>query len=444
MSYDPFKAVHVHYHGDRTIDTAVIGLLDEDNLLIHSCSCSGTRKNVRELSGEPGQDGQLIFRADYDPVLTWSLRASVLAFAGLGDFHPGPLSRQALVFANGGRFPFQFRREASGEEVGVLYYEDPTTTTDGGDTPELDVKITLEFSDLDTTNHPGEETYGEGWKVYVAPYTVEDPIPEGYAEIPVQTAAAVLAGGLTGILADVFQGTDTFAAAAATATLYNGDPLGAGVIVGTAVNLAVWTTLDEPGGATTSRIRNHAVVEWAPTAAARTCTHILFKRNGINFASKALAASLVIPAFYGVRAPIESLAVQLTWGFTGASAARPARFGLRHLFGDATTGIIGAETTLTINCYDGDPNAAGTLNNSFIVSRDAATWSLPAASQVINDIDLEGTDLAPGGGWDTDYVTVGLTGCATLPYSHFLSGNIATTVGNPITVPAGGLDQTLA
>lgn len=167
-AFDPSYAVHVQTHGGRTLNTAVIGVLEEASLLVHSVACRGSRQKLREFDHEEN----LILRADYDAVLTWSVTATVLDFSGLADYHPGaPLSRQGLLFANGGRTPYQFRREASGDEVGVLYFEDPSTSHDGGDTPEISFGVTLEFSDLDTDRFPGEETTGEGWTVTVPGFT---------------------------------------------------------------------------------------------------------------------------------------------------------------------------------------------------------------------------------------------------------------------------------
>lgn len=438
MSFDPLKAVHIHAHGARTIGAEMIGVAEEENLLIHACGFSASRQKIRETTPE----GELVFRADFDPTLTWNVRATVLAFAGLADAHPGPLSRQALLFANGYRYPHQFRSEAEGEAVGILFYEDPSTEHDGGDTPEISFTVALEFSDLDTTNHAGEETLGVGWTITVPGYTPETPVPDAWTEMPAQSAASLTAAGMAAILSDAFAGGYSFGAAALTLRLYDGDPAGAGTPISDPLTLTAWADLAEIT-ATSSRLRNDAAVEWPAKPDARTCTHLQWARNGIAVARKTLAAPLVVPAFSGVRAPIGALAIALTWQTTGDTFARMATLALRHLRGDAT-GLISAETTVTVKCYDEDPEGTGILLDEFTVPRDAATWTVAVPAEASNDIALTGTDTAPFGGWLTNYITVEVAGVADLLYANFLSGDIGTLAGDPIEIPIGTLAQNLA
>ena len=197
MSFDPARAIHVHAHGARSIAIETVTLAEEDALLIHSVSFSADRQvKVRELDA----DGTLIFRADADPVLSWQVRATVLEWRGLADAHPGPLSREALVFANsqrgGNRYPHQFRRQIDGDDVGILFYESPSTDHEGGDTSEISFRIALEFSDLHTDTDEAWTTQVTGWTepeptlesdeylAFLAAYPVDPPEggPDGSAD----------------------------------------------------------------------------------------------------------------------------------------------------------------------------------------------------------------------------------------------------------------------
>lgn len=443
MSFDPLKAVHIHAHGARTINTNVIGCAEEENLLIHSCGFSADRQiKIRKHTPE----GELIFRADADPVLMWRVRASVLAWSGLADAHPGPLARQALVFANGGRIPHQFlpfRAQYDGEEPGILFYESPSTDVEGGDTPEISFNVALEFSDLDTGNHAGSETLGGRWTFHVPGYVPEEPGNSEWLELPAQTAANLTLAGSNAILSDGFCGTNSFSTAPLTATLYTGDPLAGGTAVSTAVALPLWTTVENLT-VEHARIRNHAAVEWVATGALRVITHIAFTRNGILVSRKTLSSAIALPAFTGLRAPVDALTIQCVWDRSGSSTATPAALALRHLCGDATALLYPAETTLTIKCWSGDAFAGGTLLDSFTVPRDATTWTA-ADARAVNAVILTGTATAPGpGGWLTEYWTVELAGLAMPLVARFLSGDLATAVGDPISIPAEAIVQTLA
>lgn len=443
MSFDPLKAVHIHAHGARTIDTDVIGVAEEENLLIHACAFAAARQKLRETTPE----GELIFRADYDPTLTWNVRATVLAFAGLADAHPGPLSRQALLFANGYRYPHQFRREAEGEDVGILFYEDPSTDHDGGDTPEINFRVALEFSDLDTTNHAGEETLGAGWTVTVPGYTPEPPVPDEFVEIPVQTPALIIDAAREDLGEDIFLAAANFGTAPLTATLYDGDPLGAGTAISDPLTLAAWLDQTEPDVPETTVTRNHAVVDWPATAADRTCSHILWVRNGINVSSKALAAPLAIPAFKGVRAPISALALQLTWPQAGDMAGswteHPARLATRYLFGAETLGP--AETTCYVTCFDGDPQTTGNAigDPDLTLERSVAGWTV-AGSTATSAAAVNGTDAAPPGGWTIPFAVVGIGDVQTWWIVKEFSPPLFVPEGSTISIAAGEFTVTSA
>lgn len=169
MSFNAALAIHIHTHGDRTLSLETVALAEEESLLIHRVSFTADRQiKLRETDA----DGRLIFRADADPVLRWNVSATVLEWEGLADAHPGPLSREALIFANGprasGRYPHQFRKQLAGEDVGILFYESPSTEHEGGDTSEISFGIALEFSDLETTTE-------EAWTTQVPAWTDPEP-----------------------------------------------------------------------------------------------------------------------------------------------------------------------------------------------------------------------------------------------------------------------------
>lgn len=444
-AFNPLAAVLAHRHGAGTLNSAVIGVSDEDNLLVHSCGFHAARQKIRELSPE----GELLFRADFDPVLTWSLQATVLDWAGLANAHPGPLARQSLVFANGGRIPHQFlafKTQYDGEEPGILYYEDPRTEHQGGDTPELSVTITLEFSDLDTEHYAGHETFTPGgWTVFVPSVTPGEPIPE-FVEIPVQTPALIMDAGREALGEDVFLGADNYAGAPLRATLYDGDPLGAGVAVSDPLTLAPWLAQTEPGVPETTVTRNDAAVDWPAIAAARSCTHILWDRNGINVASKALAAPLTIPAFQGVRAPAGALALQLTWPLAGdlaaAATAPPARLATRYLFNAETLDL--SETALHVTCCNGDPHTTGTAigDSDLTLARSGAGWTV-AGSTSTSAAAVNGTDTAPPGGWTIPFAVVSLEGVMVCVVVEF-DPPLFVPEGGTISISAGDLTVTIA
>lgn len=447
MSFNSALAVHIHAHGNRTIDTGVIGVAEEENLIIHACGFSASRQKIRETTPE----GELIFRADFDPVLTWNIRATVLAWTGLADAHPGPLSRQALLFANGNRYPHQFRREAEGEEVGILFYEDPNTEHEGGDTPESSFRIALEFSDLDTTNHAGAETITpqpagwNGWTVTVPGFTPEPPVPAEWAEIPVQTPALLTAGSLADLEEDVFLAAGNFTGSI-TATLYNGDPAGAGVAISDPLTLSAWTDQTEPSAPETTVTRNQAAVDWPATAADRTCTHIRWQRGSV-VATKALAAPLVIPAFKGVRAPAGALALQLTWALDGNMAASavesPARFLTRYLFGAESLNT--PETTLLVQCYDGDPHTTGVAlgDTNLTLARSGAGWTI-AAGTVESAAGVAGVATAPPGGWSIPFAVAFIDDVQTWFIVREFDPPLTVAPGGTISIAAGDLAVTPA
>jgi len=441
MPFDPLKAVHIHTHGDRTIALNTIGCAEEENLLIHACGFSADRQiKIREHS----PDGELIFRADADPVLVWRVRATVLAWSGLANAHPGPLARQALVFANGGRIPHQFlpfRAQYEGEEPGILFYESPSTDVEGGDTAEISFNVALEFSDLDTENHAGHESLTPGgWTFTVPAYVPGAPGNSEWLELPAQTSANLTEAGINAVLSDAFCGTDSFSSAPLTATLYNGDPLDGGTPVSDAVDLPLWTSV-ESLSEEQARIRNHAAVEWVATGALRVITHIAFTRNGIVSSVKTLASAITLPAYRGLRAPVDALAIQCIWPRAGSSLSTPAGLALQHLFGDATALLFPAETDLTIKLWTWDAFDGGVLLDSFFVPRNVSYWTA-AAGSVTNAEDLIGVITAPvPDGWASEYCTVELDGLAMPLFANYRS--LAAAAVDPFVVVEGAVEQQL-
>lgn len=415
------KAVLIQSHGVQTFDPLVVGLTAEDYLLIHACTFSATREKIRELDSE----GALVLRVDFDPVLSWSLQASVTGWGGLADCHPGPLSRQALLFANGARYPHQFRREASGEEIGVLFYEDPSTTVNGGDTPEISIRLTLEFSDLDTDNFPGTET-SSSWLTRVT-----GPAP-AYADIPDQTAQAIQTTARTAVAQVVFQNA-TGRSGTFTATLRNNS-----ADVSVAAYSPAWSDLTEPVDADTSEA-GCPELTWPTTADPRTADTVRFYLGAWHVADIALAADLEIDSQQFPRAQAGYLELQLEWKWDGADLAEwtaPAREALTYLTGGPTD-INDDVTQLLVSCYDADPATTGVLLNAFYVDRDTATWEVDAAG-VRNAATLTGTDLAPGGDWDIAYVTVELPGVSVWWIKLAVTKTI--TAGNPVVLDPEDLD----
>ncbi len=379
------------------LDSSVLTELQpEDFLLIQSCLRAGTSERLQEVDS----DGNLVLDIHFNQKLTYALTAMVLEFDGLADYHPGrALHDRLLAFANG-------RRAMQFTNTGKLIYLDPRQNLRPGDLPSIDFTVEHIFIDLDEDTYPS---------TYVVTYY-----------------------DLAAMQSDLFPAT-ALCAGALTATLYNGDPATTGIAQGAAASPA-WTTAGEaPGDDDTGLIESPLIV-WEGTGAPRTISHIRITRPGLVCADIALAAPVSLPAWQYFRVSISDLGAALTWPWSGDSGtARPAPLGLRHLFGDVVTGITPVETTLTVKCYDDDPATTGVLLDTFTVLRDAATWDCTGAA-LTNAAALTGTNLAPGGDWLTAWVTVELTGLATLLINNALSGNILTLAGTAIEIPIGALE----
>ncbi len=391
------------------LDSSVLTELQaEDFLLIQSCLRAGTSERLQEVD----KDGNLVLDIHFNQKLTYAITAKVLEFDGLADYHPGrALHDRLLAFANG-------RRAMQFTNTGKLIYLDPRQNLSPGDLPSIDFTVEHIFIDLDDTEYPN---------TYVVTYY----------DLAAQASVRPAVEGLAALQSDIFQAT-SLCAGALSGTLYDGDPATTGTALGSASS-DVWTAASEaPGDAETGLIESVAII-WEGTGAPRNVTHIRITRPGLVCLDVALAAPVTLPAWQYFRVSLSDLVAALTWPWSGDSASdRPAPLGLRHLFGDPVPGLTTVETTLTVKCYDDDPHTTGTLLDTFTVPRDAATWDCTGA-RVSNAAILTGTNLAPGGAWLTQYVTVELAGFATLIIKNALSGNISTDPGDPITIPIGAL-----
>lgn len=437
-SFSPAPAVLMHAHGATVIQAEVVGLEEEDNLLIHSCQISASRQKERLLDHE----GRLWLRADFDAVLTWTVRASVLGYAGLADYHPGtPLPRQALAFAQANRTPHQFLREASGQEIGVLYYEDPTSDTAGGDTPEGTFRITLEFSDHDTTSFAAIE--GEDDPVVYVP----SPTPAAPDELTVQASAPLEVAIVEASAAAVAHGATSGLTGNFCGTLYDGDPAAGGVAVSSALVLTPWLDLTQPDTQNTTVARNTLGITWPADPASRSVSHIRLTRGADTVSDIALDSTVTVPADTALRAPAGALGIHLTWNQEGDMAAStdepPASTALRWVMGDEA--LSPATTEAYVLCFDGDPFASGVFvgDTDLTLPRDSSGFTLSGA-EITSAADVTGTATAPGGGWSITHVAVGIDPVQTWFMLVELASPISVAAGGHITIPAGALTVTPA
>lgn len=418
------KAVLVALHGSRVFDPAVIPLEEEgDYLLVNGLSWQTGFREQRRIANWKGQP---LYRRDADPFLNFTLRAAVMGWGGMADAHPGPLTREALVFANGGRVPHKFMREAGGEAVGLFYYEGASTEHAGGDVPEITINLSLDFTGLDVFNHAGTET-SEGYlQVVRTPETAS----VTYVDLPAEaTPVVVSVAARTGVTQVLFQS----AVAETLFTLYplNGvaEVLGGGYSDG-------WTELEEDGGNAQISIAScPAVATWGALEVTAVLSGVK-AGNGEDVAEWLLTAEVEVPPFQYFRIPAGALKVKLEWPWDGAEPDdKPARLALKELLGQANTEPQTEQILIT--AWDGDPAVAGVELTSWNVGRDAVTWECDAAG-VRNLVELTSGESAPGGGWAVEYVTAELP---LLP-GWLMKLAVAKTVaaGDPVVLAAGDLD----
>lgn len=387
-------------------------LQPEDFLLIEQCLRSGSSERLQETD----KNGNLVLDIHFNQKLTYAVTARVLEFSGLADYHPGrALSDQSLAFANGRR-AFQFT------QTGKLIYLDPRQTISRGDLPGVEFTVEHLFIDLDEAQYPGSSTIL-------------------YIDLAAQLAATPAQEACFALLSDVFLAT-LLCTGAVTATLYNGDPAGSGVALGTAAS-AAWTSVSDTMGDEALSLDAAPEIIWTGTPAARHITHIRVLRPGLVVLDIVLADPVDVPPWYYLRASVSDLLAKLRWPWsTAAASTRPGRFGLRHLLGDATTGFGDASATLTVRCYDDDPATTGVMLDEFIVPRDNTAWNI--TGNTAENLELTGDTSNPEAfDWVTQFVAVTLSGVGTLVMKIALSGDITTPPGQPIVIPAGALSLAL-
>lgn len=430
--FNPLAAVIVH--SQVPVNPLTFQMLEgEEALLVHSCRRQATRQEWRRFN----RHGKLIVFVRHSPLLTYSVRATALDPTGenLGNYHPGRcLSDRSLAFLNGGRTPFQFEAAVEGAIPGKLILLNPSQEPGAGDATEVDFTIEHAFVDIDIEEYPGG--------------SVATPSePALFITLPEQNAAGLTTEARDLLPAAVFHNIHPLGSSPLTLTLYYGDPASGGIAVSDPLPLAVWTAADEPDVATRTRLRNHAALEFLDASGLdRTVTHLLWARNGIAIARKALDAPIVIPGYYGLRVPIHALALQLTWPHAGDLSAwsdeLPARVALRYLFGET---LEPSQTALYVTCFDGDPHTTGNAiaDNGLILTRDAGGFTLTGAA-VASAAPVNGADPAPVGGWSIPFVAVGINDVQTWWIVKEFSPPLFVPEGYSVSISAGDLAVTIS
>ncbi len=419
-AFSPTAAVVIHSH--VVIEDAVLSTLQaEEGILIESCQFTATRPRISR-SDINGRE----FLVVYGPLdAVWSVKARVLSRTGLSDYHPGRLlSERSLAFANAGFVPFQVGMTAEENQNGqaVLIYENPSLDPQPGDLPAVDFQIRIAFGDEDTLNFP---------------ITNPDPpdLPTNFVEIPAQDAVELTAEYRSALMSDAFTGTDSFGSAPLTATLFSGSPTGDGVQIMGPLDLTAWTAMDEPTLFYQTRARNQSLIQWNDANFSDVvCTHVRLARNGIVARDIALAAPLAIPAYYGVQSPINALGVLLTWPIDGAAysaAAMPSRVFATYAMGGSRATAV-PDDVLYITWWDGDPQAGGiSLDTLVLIPADASNF--PVTGVTMTPTEQTGANLAPGGGWDGDYVTINFFALHTIVKEQYVK---SAPNGFPLTLNA--------
>lgn len=421
--FDPDSAVLYGSPPDVEIDAAAFALQEEDFLLTHKCRRSASCQTEREIGQIVTRGGgstysvedeaHCILRVDYDQQLEYQIEATALSLQGLANHHPGAgLDDYSLAFLNGSASDLPFRFTG-----GTWIYLEPSQDCAAGDLAEISFKVVREFTDV----VDGEEP------------------PSIYALIAEQDATEVLAAAQTLALEDVFLEAGNLTGAF-TATLYDGDPLAAGVAVSEILTLGPWTDLVAGASETQKEVRNQAEHTWASDPAERTVTHILYKRGSDNIAAPALAVPLVVPAGYGVRAPIGALGLSMNWPadvtyYTVVIGDFPAARALLLMCG----GFPLPAGTLTVeawSAYATDPSLPEWIRDTWTVPRTAVEWDL-AALTVENLIALTSPNLADID-WEIAFVAVRIT---TLTGVWFLFSKLPVPMtvltGNAVSFAAG-------
>lgn len=427
--FNPLAAVIVH--SQVPVNPLTFQLLEgEDALLIHSCPRRATRQEWIRWN----KNGKMIVFVRHSPRLTYNVTATALDPTGenLGNYHPGRcLGDRTLAFLNGTRVPFQFDITAASK----LILKEPSQEPGAGDSTEVSFEIEHAFIDLDVENYPGG--------------SVATPSePELFITLPEQSVADLTAEALEALIEVAFLNADPFAGEPLTLTLYYGDPAGSGIAVSDPLALTNWTNVDEPDIPTRSRVRNHAVLDFLDASGLdRTVTHLLWARNGVPVSRKELSAPVVIPGYYGLRIPVNALALQLTWpaaGDVAGSWVGPATWrAFAFLFGSED--LQPAQTTLYLNFYDGDPHTTGNAigDNDLTLDRSVAGWTA-AGSTATSAAGVSGTDTAPPGGWTIPFAVVGIDGAQMWCIVKEFDPPLFVPEGASISLSAGAFDVTIS
>jgi hypothetical protein len=311
---------------------------------------------------------------------------------------------------------------------GKFILRDPSQEPGAGDATEVAFTVEHAFIDLDESEYPDTDSGG-----------VTPGEPTYYVDIPAQAAAELSDALKNALLLDVFNSVPAFGSAAFTATLYNGIPGSGGIAISDTLTLTAWTTFDEPTLVYQTEARNHAAVDWTDASSAeRIATHIRFARNGLT-TDLTLAVPLVIPAYYGVRAPANALALSLTWPFDGtatppAAANRPSRHFLKYFCG-ATRAATFATANLYCTFSDSDLVTPEDFDSIPEVAATAGNWAVSGLT--VAPADIAGVNTAPPETWPIELVTVHLNGGSAICLREYYTatiteGNVVTIDGSPV------------
>lgn len=398
---------------DVPIDDAVFhALRGEQCMLVQSCVCT-PEQGAPEVRTRP--DGKSFLTVYPPATLTWALRARVAELSGLANYHPGvALSRQGLSFANGPewRWPFQF------EEDGTLVLERPVLSPEPGSLPTFEFAIRMvNGGGLDATEHPAS---GGGGTVTL------------YADITAAAAAVEVTSTMGNtLLLEVFEGADAFAGEPVLATLYNGDPAGAGTAVTGGVEMEAWSDIRD-------RVSGYGGEAWNPltvwtgdtSTAERRATHLRLSRNGAVIRDIALPVELVIPAYFTPRLPAAAVGVWLSWPADGSAlATNPGMEIIEFLMGGSRSTLL-PNANRTLRAWDGDPNNGGTELDDIALTAGGAQFNVSAIT--VNPGSVTGGTNAPGGGWAVEYITIEVTSTGLIVFKQ--QHTLSVTAGNVITL----------
>jgi hypothetical protein len=164
-------------------------------------------------------------------------------------------------------------------------------------------------------------------------------------------------------------------------------------------------------------------------------------RGGVLCVDTPAGAGVYVPAEHVFRLTAGDFSINLEWPLGGvANASYFGNTALRHLMGDATTGILAAGALVTIRAWSGDPDDGGTELDSWTVNRNAAAW--PVSSGTCYHAGSSGAAANPGpGDWTVDFLTVELAGVSG--WAMKVGVALTVTSGNVVTVASGDMTITL-